>query len=118
MDAAPVLGDLAARADPHTLAGGDVIEELDEPGDPAGAYDFGLGAGFTSASVAILDLSSFASSLGGTGFADGVNNWVTASYQPTSGQPPRVSYYVKLDPANFDAAGRQKQSLRELNGVG
>src|SRR5467141_3666830 len=37
MDAAPVLGDLAAGADPHPVAGGEVIEELDEPGNPAGA---------------------------------------------------------------------------------
>src|SRR4029077_5682539 len=35
MDAAPVLGDLAAGADPHPVAGGDVIEEFDQPGDPA-----------------------------------------------------------------------------------
>src|SRR6267378_7091117 len=37
MDAAPVLGDLASGADPHPVAGGDVIEELDEPGNPAWA---------------------------------------------------------------------------------
>src|ERR1700738_1673980 len=37
MDAAPVLGDLASGADPHPVAGGDVSEELAEPGDPAGA---------------------------------------------------------------------------------
>ena len=32
-----MLGDLAAGADPHAVAGGDVFEKLDEPGDPAGA---------------------------------------------------------------------------------
>jgi hypothetical protein len=35
MDAPPMLGDLAASADPHAVAGGDVFEKLDEPGDPA-----------------------------------------------------------------------------------
>src|SRR6516162_8440419 len=37
MDASPMLGNLASSADPHTVASGDVIEKLDEPGDPAGA---------------------------------------------------------------------------------
>src|SRR6516164_10069722 len=37
MDASPMLGDLASGADPHTVAGGDVIEKLDETGDPSGA---------------------------------------------------------------------------------
>ena len=37
MGAPPVLGDLAAGADPHAVASGDVIEKPDEPGDPAGA---------------------------------------------------------------------------------
>src|SRR6266436_8494272 len=37
MDAAPVLGDLAASADPHAVTGGNVIEECDQPGDPAEA---------------------------------------------------------------------------------
>jgi hypothetical protein len=29
-----MLGDLASGADPHAVAGGHVIENLDEPGDP------------------------------------------------------------------------------------
>src|SRR6516225_8349435 len=37
MDAPPMLGDVAAGADPHTVAGRHVVEKLDEPGDPAGA---------------------------------------------------------------------------------
>ena len=37
MNTPPMLGDLAAGADPHTVASRDVIEKLDEPGDPAGA---------------------------------------------------------------------------------
>src|SRR5271169_4929530 len=37
MNTPPMLGDLASSADPHTVASRDVIEKLDEPGDPAGA---------------------------------------------------------------------------------
>ena len=36
MRAAPMLGDLATGADPDAVAGGDVVEELDEAGDAAG----------------------------------------------------------------------------------
>jgi hypothetical protein len=50
MDAAPMLGDLASGADPHPVAGGEVIEELDElirPGRPVNrscnASDISLG---------------------------------------------------------------------------
>jgi hypothetical protein len=32
-----MLGDLASSADPHTVASHNVIEKLDETGDPAGA---------------------------------------------------------------------------------
>lgn len=33
----PVIGDLAAGADPDAVAGGDVVEEFDEAGEAAGA---------------------------------------------------------------------------------
>src|SRR6266481_7055483 len=39
MHAPPVLGDVAAGADPHAIAPGDVIEKFDEPGDAARAAD-------------------------------------------------------------------------------
>src|SRR5262249_8460933 len=35
VDAPPMLGDLASGADPYSFAGADMVEELDEPGDPA-----------------------------------------------------------------------------------
>src|SRR5436853_387540 len=39
MNAPPVLGDVAPGADPHAVAPGDVVEKLDEAGDPAGPAD-------------------------------------------------------------------------------
>src|SRR5579863_5021555 len=36
---APVLGDVAAGGDPHTVARRDVVEKADQPGDPARAPD-------------------------------------------------------------------------------
>jgi hypothetical protein len=63
----------------------------------------GLGNNFTAAGLTVLDCSSVLNQCAGTMWFDGKYIWVTGSYEP-AGITTQQSYYVRIDPANFDLA--------------